>query len=279
MRLVVVADVVLAINERENWERSEEPVSSTFPFPADDITHGVSHWPGAGDSFIPPTTDTDTIAWLRAMQHDYLTVRGFSLGYGFHISQTSFPFNIWEVRGFDFRNAANDGDKPPFDRDNFNKVSISIQYAASVARPITPDQIMAGRYLLSHIDTVIGFKVDLIGHRDSDDTSCPGDVIYSKIPILATRPIGAPLPIEPKEVEDMKFIGFFEDAYYVGDEVWTKRYGPKLATAIISRYEKAGQPLRSFKAPRIKVNDLEEVPTLASLRGVGKAVNDVAEDE
>lgn len=188
MREVEVAGVPLLINEREDWQLPSQPVQSSNPFDKSIVEWCVAHWPGANDNWRPPDTVEEVIQHLRMEQNDYLTNRGFSLGYGFVISQTPFPENIWEVRGFDFRMASNNGDKPPFNQDNFNKFSISIQFEASVAFPITDDQKKAGRYLLLHCDEVIGRKLILQGHLVSDFTTCPGDVILDWLPEMAVRP-------------------------------------------------------------------------------------------
>lgn len=278
MRIVEVAGVNLSINEREDWQRASQPIHSSLPFVPGDIEYAVQHWPGAADSWIPPTTDDAVIAHMQGEQEWYLRDKGFSVGYGFEISQTEFPFNIWEVRGFDFRNAANNGDKPPFNADNFNKFSISIQYHASVSHPITDAQILAGRYIILLCDTICGRTLTVQGHQVSDLTSCPGDVIMSKMHELASRPVVIPPPPVEKDF-DLKFIAKFEDEFYIGDEVWTKKYGPRIATRIIERYEKVGQPLRNFRTPKIRVNTLEEVGVVLNLKGIGRPVNDVAEEE
>jgi len=132
--------------------------------------------------------------------------RGYSYGYGFVIgpnpidwSKDPVQTDIWEVRGFDIRIASNDGDNGmygEFTNPNFNGRSNSCQIMASENHPATNDQILQARYYVAMSDDVYGEVLQAIPHRVSDATSCPGNYITSKMPVIATRPTGTvPVPI------------------------------------------------------------------------------------
>jgi hypothetical protein len=187
------------IRDREDWQVPSRPVTGPSPRP-DLVHHAVIHWPGAGLNWLPPKTFAQTAAHLRWANDMYLNdpARGYSYGYGFVIGQTPVDWNapvieldLWEVRGTDIRIASNDGDNGWYGEvsdPNFNGRSISCQLTASVGHPATNDQIETARVWVAMMDRVYGERLNVIAHRVSDQTTCPGEHINAQIGRIADRP-------------------------------------------------------------------------------------------
>lgn len=202
--IVTVAGRQLVIHDREEWQNPAHPVTGPKPSP-DLVHHFVVHWPGAGPDWKP---DTDVAAHLRWAQDMYLLdpARGYSYGYGFVIGPNPIDWDtdpivtdIWEVRGFDIRIASNDGDIGVYGQmanPNFNGRSISAQIMASEHHPATADQIEQCRYLVALTDEMYGETLTVIPHRESDATTCPGDLITAHIADIAERP-SEEEPVQP----------------------------------------------------------------------------------
>ncbi len=210
MRIVTVQGVDIAYHERADWQSSMQPVTGPAPYP-DKITTVVCHWPGASSSWKP---DTDVAAHLRRGQASYLATHGFSYGYSYVIGPNPVDWapesgpvqtDIWEVRGTSIRNAANNGDFPPFSdykNPNFNGYSWSIQVMCSDLYPPTPDQQLQFRYLYTHLCDKFG-PLALQGHQVSDATGCPGPALMGMIPSLAVPPAPPqPDPTPPPIIEE-----------------------------------------------------------------------------
>ena len=114
---------------RAHWEDPAQPV--TGPVPQDVRGTWVIHYPG-NSGFTEPLSDDEMIQYCRNVQNDYVTNRGYSIGYSFVVSQSGLAY---EARGFDINNAANKGDKMRPAIPNFNAVSMSIQVASSAQNP------------------------------------------------------------------------------------------------------------------------------------------------
>jgi peptidoglycan hydrolase-like protein with peptidoglycan-binding domain len=156
--------------------------------------------------------DTDVAAHLRRGQAAYLAdpSKGFSYGYNFVIGPNPIKWDtkvvamdVWEVRGLDIQNAANNGDFPPYSLlhntypyKNFNGYTVSIQIMSSESHPATADQQLQFRYMMAYLDSIYVETLRLQPHRMSDYTSCPGDFLNSIIAKLAIRPLPPP-PVNP----------------------------------------------------------------------------------
>ena len=69
-----------------------------------------------------------------------------------------------------------------------NRVSLGIQLSGNfcLGEP-TPPQIESCAMLLALLSKVYGFPPDgehVLGHRDLNDTDCPGDALYALLPEL-----------------------------------------------------------------------------------------------
>jgi LysM repeat protein len=198
-----VAGRRILIHDREEWQLPSRPVTGPTPLP-DLVHHAVIHWPGASAGWIPPL---DTAAHLRWSHDLYLRDRGYSYGYGFVVGQNKINwdadpivFDLWEVRGFDIRIASNDGDNGWYGtvtNPGFNGRSISLQLVASEVRPATPDQILQARYWVTLCDQRFQEQLQVIPHRVSDATSCPGNYIAGRMDEIDNRITVAPPPPPP----------------------------------------------------------------------------------
>lgn len=209
-------------HDREEWQVPSRPIRGPLPTP--ELVHWcVCHWPGASNNWKP---DTDVASHLRWANDLYLNDpnRGYSYGYSFVVGPNPIKwdadpvvFDTWEVRGFDIRPAANNGDFPPwsnFHDPNFNGRSLPIQIMCSVAYPATPDQRLQFRWMAALADQVYGEVLTVQPHRLSDQTSCPGDFLAAAIPSLTVRPSDPTPPPPPPPPPSGSYTVVAGDGWY-----------------------------------------------------------------
>jgi len=132
-----------------------------------DISQVVIHYPGNPASWSVPG---DIGQHLRNAQASYLRSRGYSYGYNaVVVSQAGHPRDgsSWEVRGDDYRSAANAG---------VNHTSYAIQVLQRSNEPPTVNAIDGVRRLVAQILAQRPNAV-IVGHNTSGSTtatSCPG---------------------------------------------------------------------------------------------------------
>ena len=148
---------------REYWQDPANPV--TGPKPKAKRTGGVIHY--SGSSSIP----VDKPAWLRSMQNDYTRNRGYSLGYGYLVAGNG---DDYEIRGADFNNAANKGDKVD---GNANDWTLSILLDVTTTSPATPAAIAT----CQRIFVAAGVVGRPVAHSFYDYTACCGDTVRGQI--------------------------------------------------------------------------------------------------
>ena len=155
---------------RAHWENPSQPV--TGPAPQGLRGTWVIHYPG-NSGFHEPLSDDEMIEYCRAMQNDYVTNRGYSIGYSFVVSQSGLAY---EARGFDINNAANKGDKMKPEIPNFNAVSMSIQVASSAQNPASNAAVVM-------VNQIIALEPDwdVITHIDVDYTQCCGTGMIEQV--------------------------------------------------------------------------------------------------
>lgn len=208
MRAFTAAGRRLRYHTRDEWQIPSRPVTGPASSPSH-IHTVMAHWPGASDGWRPPRDVASHLRWAHDL---YLTGRGYSYGYNFVIGPN--PVNwaadpveldVWAVRGIDIRNAANDGDFPPFSEarnPNWNGRTTSIQIMCSKSHPPTADQITQFRYMVAHLDVVYAETLDVQPHNWSDWTDCPG-VVERHMHDLRARPQPPAPPPTPQEDDDM----------------------------------------------------------------------------
>ena len=155
---------------RAHWENPSQPV--TGPGPKGVRGTWVIHYPG-NSGFREPLSDDEMIQYCRNVQNDYVTNRGYSIGYSFVVSQSGLAY---EARGFDINNAANKGDKMKPAISNFNAVSMSIQVAVS-------GQDAASAAAVATVNEIIALEPewDVLVHADVDYTSCCGTGMIEQV--------------------------------------------------------------------------------------------------
>lgn len=170
---------------RTAWETGSNII--TGPGPKGTRANWVIHYPGGGSSH--PIGYAQMVAYCRSMNSYYLSSRGYALGYNFIVSQDG---TAMECRGVRYNNAANAGRKV---EGNFNAVSMSIMIAVANADAATPAAIAKVKEIIA----LHGPTWEILGHRDVDATSCPGDAQYAQIKSGAFD--GAPEPAPEPEPE------------------------------------------------------------------------------
>lgn len=170
---------------RSEWERPNERV--TGPPPVGGETHLIWHWPGARSV---PTTFETTLTWLAGMQNYALNSRGYSLYYNWSLARTG---EIIEIRGDDYRNAANADD----DQDDGNENAWTKSALVVVAEGGTVTD--AQREAMSALATARYSHMEQQPHSWIEPTACPGPAVRAAIPapIIGTAPQPPP-PSNPE---------------------------------------------------------------------------------
>ena len=151
---------------RTAWEQSGFTVAghtTSPPVAPAMIDSVVVHYPGhdgVGD---------DTARDLANSQRYYATNRGYSLGYNAVVDRAGV---LWQVRGIDYRNAANKG---------ANNTSVSVQMRVNLDEPGSAAAVARVRRFVADVERWCGHPLTVLGHRDVGATACPGDSIYAQI--------------------------------------------------------------------------------------------------
>lgn len=168
--------IELAIHPRSEWE--EPGYEITGPDQPTEIDFLIIHYPGAdlGSSL------EDTVALLRAAQRDWTDNRGYSLGYNWYVGRGGLD-DIWEVRGFDHKNAANGPVSPPNPDlgDNGNDRTVALKFVTNLDGELSPEQIEAGPVVADWIRQELGRPLEVQPHSWVNATACPGDPMRALI--------------------------------------------------------------------------------------------------
>lgn len=179
---------------REQWEepgyRIADHTNSPPVNPAE-LRYTVNHYPAA------KTIGADPVAWFRAAQRAWVIERGYSLGYG---------WGYWpdgrevEVRGWDYRNAANDVPDHPGDE---NRRSVAFLLVVpglrDAGQPATPAQVAAVQRRLADVHARAGRPLPNLVHGDLERTACAGAGVNRQTALGLFLP-----PIPDEEDTDMK---------------------------------------------------------------------------
>jgi hypothetical protein len=168
---------------RESWQRPSQPVSGpAFPGWAR-YTDVAIHYTSAAK--IPADID----AYHRAMQNDYLTSRGFSLGYTCSVDQQRGESR--EIRGLDFKPAATR---------NSNDFAMAILILVDGEDMATPAACAEVRRIIGHWETLAGRELRIKGHGEYVPTGCPGSGLRAQIALGEFSPRWNPAPPSPPPV-------------------------------------------------------------------------------
>lgn len=186
---------------REDWENPNQTIdqhTQSGPFPWDTADLIAVHYTAAVDV---PDGDPDELPWdrhvaayLRAIQNDYVTNRGYSIGYGVLVTQNG---DDWEVRGVRNQNAANL---------NYNSRTFTILVFVDGADPLTEAALVKVRSLVDWFRRESPrTDVTIVGHRDIGATACPGAGVYDQITAGLLEPGDDMTPLDiPERIFDSR---------------------------------------------------------------------------
>ena len=196
---------VETFHRREVWQDPKMPVKGPSPT-MDQWDTFPLHYTAADDLIDgdPGEHAEDLPAYLRAIQRDYTLNRGYSIGYGFAVDWLG---GVWELRGYDIRNAANRG---------WNHRTGPVLCLVDGDDPLTPEALWSVRALYREANRRTGRHLNDVGHRDIGATACPGGGIYGQIqrgevtPLTDAELYPKPPPevIDPEEPDTMLTIKF-----------------------------------------------------------------------
>jgi len=185
------------------------------------VVHGRSEWVEPANPVTGPAFEPGRVKWIvlhyggvdwsesrlrdpvrawRDKQRDYSHRRGYSIGYQWGVDRDG---ELWELRGFDFRNAANGTTWPgspltaEFGGVNPNHLTVSMHVLLPLSGAYTPEQLAGVRACVAMIWQRLGRKVPVVPHSDINRTSCPGDPLRTAISggsVLPVDPTPEPLP-------------------------------------------------------------------------------------
>lgn len=192
------------LHPRSDWVDPKYPVTG----PSCDlrkIEYITLHWPGGSVSPAPGNwTPHETVVDLQGEQKNYVTTRGYSIGYNFCVDYIG---HRWILRGYDFKCAANGGSTS-------NTKGLAIQLKMDINQSPTPAMIDGTRDMVAEIRGRINRSLPINGHRDvrPEPTSCPGAIIYRMIQDGVFEPQGIPdvpiPPVTPGKVGKKMFLVF-----------------------------------------------------------------------
>ena len=252
----------MRIHGRSEWEQPGAEVTGPANYPGL-VQWIVVHYPGYELDFDRDRDgdfdETDTKLLIQQWQRNSLSSRGYSLYYQHVIGRQG---DIWEVRGFDIRNAANGPtDHPETFGPNANTMTHSVKFVSGLDGEITAAQWGSMRWLVGHIRTWYGRHLDVIGHRDVKSTTCPGDPTYRMIRAGAFEPPTMPPPAPtPTEGPDMIVLDYQPSSARFVRMCWT---GVELAWTFDGN---AAAVLDRAKVPIVVVSKVELLGIIRSSR-------------
>ena len=142
---------------------------------------------------------------LRSSQRSYVETRGYSYGYNWVVDREG---RIWEVRGDDYRCAANGNT-------DSNSRGPAICCYVNGADPANEQMVEAVRRIVAYCQEKAGRTLRVIGHRDVRATACPGAGLYSQVQdgTFVPRPeqeLDMRL-VEPQRIFDTRNVGLPKD--------------------------------------------------------------------
>lgn len=167
----------------------------------------TAHYPGGNPGDL--SSDAACAAYMRRMQREYVTDRGYSLGYSWMIPPNG---TIWEARGLLYVNAANGSA-------TWNARSFAVQFANGPGEALTEAQKRSARLLHGHLMALCDRQLAWNAHGQVRSqtwptlappsqwtTACPGQLIWRALASgeLDFRPL--PPPVIPEEDEMFRFV-------------------------------------------------------------------------
>jgi hypothetical protein len=180
---------------REAWEEAGYRIADHTGSPPVDpleLWYTVNHYPA-----LLRLATSDPVAFFRAVQRGYVRDRGYSIGYSWGYWPDG---SEWELRGMDYRNAANAADDP--ERVDENRHSVSLFFVVvgqgAAGQPATGPQITAARRRLELVHEAAGRELPNIEHADLEPTQCAGAGISAQTAagMFLPRPTTPPTPTQ-----------------------------------------------------------------------------------
>lgn len=167
---------------RESWQNPALPVTGP-PHPGwARYTDVAIHYTSAAK--IPGDID----AYHRAMQNDYLTSRGFSLGYSVSVDQSGVSR---EIRGTDFKPAATR---------NSNDFAMAILVLVDGNDMASPAASAEVRRIIGEWERFAGRELKIKGHGEYVATGCPGTGLQAQVVLGEFSPRWSLLPPPKPEI-------------------------------------------------------------------------------
>jgi len=214
---------------RDQWEEPGYEINNaTYTPPRQNwplIRFGMAHYTAASNlpDGDPGETLQDVINFIRRTQRWYLSHHGYSLGYLHAVDWTG---RAIELRGFDYRAAANNGDKGQWADINLNRITAPVLYIVDGQSPLTDAMAATGRNLYAEYQRrtlkaggTSWSQPSPKPHSETDFTTCCGDGIRADIVAgrlnlndassMQTVPLPPPVVppfIDPKADDDMKLV-------------------------------------------------------------------------
>lgn len=170
---------VAIYHPRSEWQDSEYPITG----PAADqsaITTAVVHYTAAEDLPDGDTGETveDVAALLRRIQRSYSTGRGYSIGYRWAVDWLG---GVWQLRGWEFKSAANKGNPDITGVANFNVYSEPILCLVDGNDMASPMMVRSVQAIIAESQRRSGRTFRVVGHGDIDATGCPGAGLRAQV--------------------------------------------------------------------------------------------------
>lgn len=153
----------------------------------------VIHWEGGGWDW--PWAHSTCDDKVRAMQADHMDRKGWSdIAYNYLACPHKYVF---EGRGYDRRSSAN-GDA------DVNYKYFAVQCMWGVKSGNAPDALKeAARDAIEYLRAKGHAGNKILGHRDTNETDCPGDELYAWVRLGAPRPSDITGGLGDMELDDV----------------------------------------------------------------------------
>jgi hypothetical protein len=207
------------------------------------VMQTVAHWPGGR----VPTSSAGVPAYLRSIQSAYMADpnRGYSIGY----SEAVDPWGgRWELRGFDWRAAANAIAGEPLGQENARTFALLFIIGADAAT-LPPAMLEAARDSINAAQLVSGRRLELRGHGDLEPTACPGAAVRLAIVAGALAVPFPPTPPNPGEPDPMNTARIVRLPGYLNTFLVGAGAPLHLTPELLTDYKAAGVPVVKLEAP------------------------------
>lgn len=224
-------------HSRLAWTNPREPITG----PAVDwrtIDTVVIHYTAADDLIDgDPGEHADQLpAYMRAMQHAYLTSRGYSLGYCVAVDWLG---GSWEIRGADIRCAANK------DHNTHTFAILVLVDGNDMATHYAAAEI---RRLVAEAEALAKRSLKIIGHgqlqNPNHPTGCPGSGLRAQITLGEFSPswVNPMQPPTPTEDDEMNTARLWRHPAYLNTFLVGAGPAINVSPELFASYQAAGVP-------------------------------------